>query len=84
MRALFIETDALCADLPAAIEARVLVRLRTAASRSNGGHCKQLSRNGKDLHDRFREITEVRRHLSGHIVIDGEIIAVDPEGGTVI
>jgi DNA ligase D-like protein (predicted ligase) len=42
--------------------------------------CKLLSRNGKDLSDRFPEITWGLEHLPDDTVIDGEIVALNAEG----
>ncbi len=49
-------------------------------ARKTGAAVWLLSRNGKDWTDRFAMIAEDLHHLPGDIVLDGEIVVLDPEG----
>jgi|SRR5208282_5058149 len=44
------------------------------------GRSRLLSRNGKDLSQRFPDITEALQHLPEETVVDGEIVALDAGG----
>jgi DNA ligase D-like protein (predicted ligase) len=44
------------------------------------GKVSLRSRNNKDFSGRYREIARVLRHLPNETVVDGEIVALDPEG----
>ena len=47
---------------------------------SLNGRSRLLSRNGKDLSERFPDITKALQHLPDRTVVGGEIVALDGDG----